>query len=370
MSAQRRAPRVLHISPIAFGADGTFGGGERYPAELARAMSARTPTTLMSFGPRPRRELVGNLEVRILSVRARFRGDELNPLSEQLIPAIARADVVHVHQWESVVANLAVVLARAMGKRVFATDLGGSAPNYWRQLRLGRLLTGLLSVTDFASTFYPELAHRASTIYGGVDTAVFAPDPDVRRGPHALFVGRLLPHKGIDLLIRAVGPQTALRVVGRPYDPGYYDYLRELAQGKQVEFVCDADDRQVRQEYQRARVVVLPSLHTPTIGGPAPRAELLGLTLLEGMSCGTPVICTRTGGMPEVVDDGRTGIVVEPHDLGALAAAIDSLLTPSVQWEQRSLAARSWTTERFTWAAVAQRCLDRYRRDQYSVPAL
>jgi glycosyltransferase involved in cell wall biosynthesis len=369
MRAALEQPRVVHISPIAFGPDGTFGGGERYPTELARAMAEQTPTTLVTFGDRAHRAAEGRLSLRMLSTRAKWAGDELNPLSEQLATVVAGADVVHIHQWESVTANIATVLARAMGRRVFATDLGGSARNYWRRWRLHRLLDGLLSISDFATSFYPELRHKATTIYGGVDVDWFSPDPSGRRGDHALFVGRLLPHKGIDVLIEALDPKTRLRIVGRPYDGGYYDHLRTLAFGKSVEFVCDANDEQVRWEYRTAGALVLPSLHVPNWGPQAPRAELLGLTLLEAMSCGTPVVCTRTGGMPEVVDAGRTGLVVEPHDRLDLAAAIATTTGPD--GAEMGRAARDWVERRFSWSAIAAHCLERYRVARaHSDPAL
>jgi glycosyltransferase involved in cell wall biosynthesis len=367
------APRVVHISPVAFGDSGMVGGGERYPAELARAMAALTPTTLVTFGRQADRQRVGDLDLRVLATRGRYKGHELNPLSEQLAGAIARADVVHVHQWESVTGNLAVLAARGLHRRVFATDHGGSAPNHWRRLRLDRLLHGMLCVSEFAAGFYPELAGRTRTIYGGVDTEWYRPtdvelasmsDPSTqvrdRRGSHALFVGRLMPHKGVDVLIEALDRDTELRVLGRPYDPAFLHHLRGLAARKRVTFICDADDTRLRHEYRIARAVVLPSLLHPRIGPPAPKSELLGLTLLEAMASGTPTICTRTGGMPEVVADGVSGIVVEPHDALGLTAAITALTRPNRAWAAMAAAARARAVENFTWRAVAQRCLGCY----------
>jgi glycosyltransferase involved in cell wall biosynthesis len=354
----------VHLTPVPFGDGGTVGGGERYPAELARAMARIVPTTLLSFGERASVQRDGELLVRTLPIRRLAGGNALSPLSEQLPAALLRSDVVHIHQWESVTANIATVLSRASGRKVFATDHGGWAPNHWRRLRLARLLTGFLPVSDFGASFYPELAERSSTIYGGVDTTQYAPDGPAgeqsNRGTFAMFVGRLLPHKGIDELITALDPATPLRVYGRPYDPGFLDHLKNLACGKAVEFVFDADDATLRRAYRRARVVVLPSLHHPPLGPPAPRAELLGLTLIEAMACGTPVVCTRTGGMPEVVEDGVTGFVVDPLDRAALAGAVRSLSRGGPHWSSMAIAAREAATTRFSWTAVANRALAAY----------
>lgn len=357
-------PRVVHLSPVPFGGPGGYvGGGERYPVKLAEAMAALTPTTYVTFDRVAHEEQDGPLRRVSLRSRGQLRGSPLNPISARLPAALRGADVVHLHQWESLTANAAAILARVWGARLFVTDHGGFTPNLARALRLHRLAHGLLSVSDFAAGFYPSFGRHRWTILGGVDTDRFAPDDRVRRGHHALFVGRLLPHKGVDVLIEALGPDDALRVVGRPYQPAYLDHLRRLAEGKDVTFVTDASDAQLLAEYRTARAVVLPSLHRPPQGPLAPRAELLGLTLIEAMACGTPVVCTRTGGMPEVPEDGVTGFVVPPLDRPALRAAVHRLTRADDEtWRGHSLASRARAVRSFTWDAVARRALAAYAR--------
>lgn len=353
--------RVLHVTPLAFGEDGIVGGGERYPVELARAMSSRVPTTLVAFGPRAVTTRVERLTCVTLPVQHTWAGGDVNPLSARLVPYIARADVIHLHQWESALTNAALVTGRALRKKVFATDHGGSARNYWRQLRLARLLTGFLPVSRFGASFYPEL-EPATVIYGGVDHVRWVPPPpgSPRRG--AVFVGRMLPHKGLDVLLGAIPPDLPLRVIGRPYRADYRDHLGALAAGKCVSFEEHATDDDVLAAHRGARVAVLPSLLDPPGAGPAPKAELLGLALLEAMACGTPVVATRTGGMPEIVEDGVTGFVVEPGDGAALADAVRRVVElPDDRWEAMSRASRAHVVDRFTWSAVADRCLAGYR---------
>jgi glycosyltransferase involved in cell wall biosynthesis len=352
-------PEVTHVSPKLFGPRGIFGGGERYPLELARAMARLVPTRLLSFGPEAAAFTYEDLEIRILPSKRNWKGSEVNPVSGRLAYELAGSRIVHAHHWESVVTNLCLVAGATLRKRVYATDLGGSGPNYWRKFRLHRLLSGFLAVSQFAASFYPELVDRSSVISGGVDLARHQPGPR-HRTRRALFVGRLLPHKGIDVLIEALAPQTPLHVMGRPYDPAFRERLQRLAAGKSVTFDEAATDDDVVVAYQTSRVLVLPSTYEPVHGPPAPKAELLGLTLLEAMACGTPAVCTNVGGMPEVVSHGETGLVVPTGDARELADAVEGLLEENGTWRSMSEAAATDAHSRFGWNHVAQRCLAAY----------
>ena len=88
--------------------------------------------------------------------------------------------------------------------------------------------------------------------------------------------------------------------------------------------------------------------------------ELLGQTLLEGMACGLPAICTNVASMPEVVEDGRTGFVVPPNDPHTLGERLRWLRDNPARAKQMGAAARQRMLEKFTWSAVVQRCLEIY----------
>jgi glycosyltransferase involved in cell wall biosynthesis len=350
---------VIHLTPMMFGAGGMFGGGERYPLELASAMAECVPTRLVGFGSVAATVKRGPLEIRVLRARRRWKGDEVNPVAPGLARELISGSTIHAHQWESVVTNLALLRGLAPGSRVFATDHGGSGRNYWRKYRLSRGLDGFLAVSRFSASFYPELADRTSVIHGGVDISRYRPGAGDRRR-RALFVGRLLPHKGVDNLIKALSSRARLHIIGRPYDLAYRRKLSKLAIDKQVTFDEHAGDTAVLTAYQTSRVLVLPSMHDPLDGPTAPKAELLGLTLLEAMACGTPVICTDVGGMPEIVRDGVTGFVVPSGDQIALAQKLEVLLNDDRVWQQMSSAAVEDVARRFRWSDVARRCLDLY----------
>jgi glycosyltransferase involved in cell wall biosynthesis len=357
--------RVLHVSPVLFGDRGTWGGGERYAIELARAIAREVPTRFLNVGPSEARGSLreGDLELVTIPERVRWKGHELNALSEQLFTQIAAADIVHVHQYNTALTSVCIAISATLRRPCYVTDHGGSAPNENRRLRLSRLVTGHLAVSQNAISFFPELASKSTVIYGGVDTGRFHPPPLGRiRDAKVVFVGRLLAHKGVDVLLDAVPPGVQVEIYGRVYDPVYERHLLDLARGKDVRFIADATDDQIVAAVQSARVATLPSVYETYDQRAAPKAEYLGLVLIEAMACGTPIVGTRVGGIPEVIDDGRTGLLVPPSDPVALRQAIETLLwADDSRWNAFSAACLGAVKERFTWHAVARRCLDAYR---------
>ena len=183
--------------------EGTRGGGERYPLELARAMARHVDTRLVTFGNHRRSWVEAGLDVRVLPTRTRFAGDILNPVSELFPLELLGGDIVHAHQYKSIVTNISLLVGRMLRKRVFCTDHGGSARHYADRLRLDHLVNGFLAVSEFAAAQFPKFAGRSSVIYGGVDNVRFSPSKEVERRREVLFIGRVLPHKGIDVLIEA-----------------------------------------------------------------------------------------------------------------------------------------------------------------------
>jgi glycosyltransferase involved in cell wall biosynthesis len=357
-----RRVEVTHVAPSAFGAAGFWGGGERYPLGLAHAMSEHVPTRLIVFGTRARRSRLGRLEICELPVRLRWHGDTVNPLSERLALYVPLTRRLHLHQYHSVLTNALVIAGRATRRDVFVTDHGGAAYNYAGRFGLHRWVTGFLPVSAFSGSFFPELAACASPpILGGADPGRFHPGPEPRER-RLVYVGRLLPHKGIDVLLRALDADTPLDIYGHSYDPAYRSHLTALAAGKPVRFHDSASDDEIARAYRTARVAVLPSVHRSYEGAEHPYPELLGLTLVEAMASGTPVIATRVGGLPEIVRDGHNGFLVEPGDTASLGRRVRQLLDDGAAWEAMSSNARACFLSHLTWERVAVRCLEAYGR--------
>jgi glycosyltransferase involved in cell wall biosynthesis len=354
--------RVLHLIPTLFDKhEGIMGGAERYALELARHMSQLVETTLLSFGPRDREFCDGRLRIRMLAGAWHVRGSMFNPVSIRVLPEVLRSDVVHCHQRHVLMASLAALTSRLSGRKVFATDLGGGGWDLGGYLHTDHWFTGHLHISEFSRRISGHSGEpRARVIFSGVDTDKFSPDPTVPKTGGILFVGRLLPHKGVDRVIEALPSEIPMEVIGRPYHPEYVQTLRDLANGKRVSFHNDFDDGRLIDAYHRARCVVLPSLYKDRYGNQTAVPELMGQTLLEGMSCGIPAICTNVAAMPESVVDGVTGFVVPPDDIPAMRRALVELYQNNDRAAAMGQAARQRMVEHFAWPAVVQRCLDAY----------
>jgi glycosyltransferase involved in cell wall biosynthesis len=362
--------KVVHITPTYFGDSSVIGGGERYVSELSAWMARHVPTTLVSFSSKRESYRRGDLQIELYPVRHFARGNRLNPLSLRYLLSMISADVVHVHQIHTIVGDLSCLTGKTFRHRVFVTDYGGGT-----SLTLNRWLP-ILRCYDRAITYSafgirclpPVLQSRAVLIKGGIDLERFRYNDAAERSSTILFVGRLLPHKGVNYLIDGFRllnrPDCRLRIVGRVSHQGFYAYLQELAAGLPVDFVHDADDGRLLREYQTARVTVLPSVHRTYDGSYTALPELMGFTLLESQACGTPVICTDAGAMHEFVDDGSTGFVVAQNSAQALADAIAGLLDRSAS-QQRDTAekCRRWV-ESLGWPRVVEEHLRLYRSER------
>jgi glycosyltransferase involved in cell wall biosynthesis len=354
-------PRVVHVVPAPFGRGGVVGGAERYALELGRAMAERVRTTLVTFGNGRREETAGRLRIRVLGPAWQVRGQAANPFTPALFAALRDADVIHCHQQHVVASSAAALFGLLTRRPVFVTDLGGGGWDVSSYLSTDRWYAGHLHVSEYSRAVAGHTGHASSrVILGGVDTVKFAPDPAVPRGRAVLFVGRLLPHKGVDDLLRAAPDDVAVEVIGPAPDERYLRDLHALAAGKQVRFRHDCDDAALVDAYRGAACVVLPSVYRTMYGAETRVPELLGQTLLEAMACGTPVVATAVASLPEVVADGVAGFLVPPNDPEALAGRLRWLLGHPAEAQAMGVAARARVLERFTWDAVVTRCLDAY----------
>ena len=352
------------MAPSAFGRDGLYGGGERYPLELARALADEVDCELVTFGRRPSRwEADGGLRVRVLRPLTWLHGHPAQPVAPLLPAALARAEVVHAHHFRSLPTRMSAVTARLLGAGTAVTD-HGLLGRTWGGLVHG-LFDRFLTVSQFSAQVLGAPSARTQVIYGGADTRRFAPAPGTGRDG-VLFVGRLTPHKGIDRLLRALPVGAALRIAGsgghdpRPPERDYPALLRRLAQGRDVEFLGPVPDAALPGLYRGATVLALPSVDRTCYGRDVPVSELLGLVALEAMASGTPVVASRIGGLAEVVVDGETGFLVPPGDTEALGDRLARLVSDRHLAARLGANARDLVVEKFTWRACAERCLAAY----------
>lgn len=312
---------IAFLTPLYFDERSCLGGGERHPLNLARgvalASGGRYRVELVSFGEQAlTRPLGPGVDLRVLRVTRRPT-HPLDMVSWDLPDAIAAADLLHIHQAFTRCAELGLLVGRQLRKPICVTDHGGFSSPMGEEVGALELADRVVPVSDFGASLI-RTGRPVVVIKGGVDAEVFQPPEAPVERDRVLYVGRILPHKGIDRLIEALPPDLPLTVCGRPYHADYAARLQELAAGKRVSFVHDADDAAIRDLYRRAWVTVLPSVYRDCYGTVHRIPELMGFTLLESMACGTPAIASRVGGMPEFIAHGQTGYVFdEPAELRA-----------------------------------------------------
>ena len=274
---------------------------------------------------------------------------------------------------------LARGLARGGGvERAVATTHGhevGWAALPGGRLALRRIGSAVDVVTYLGSFTQSRLAPafgphpQAALLPGGVDTAAFRPDPAAgatvraRYGlgsdqPVVVCVSRLVPRKGQDQLVRALPalrarvPGTALLLVGGGPDR---TRLARLARTHDVEAHVVLTGSVPWEElpgcYAAADVFAMPCRSRRA----GLEVEGLGIVYLEAAAVGLPVVAGRSGGAPDAVRPGETGVVVDGTDLGAVTRAVGDLLADRARAAAMGAAGRAWTERAWTWAKLGAR---------------
>ncbi len=174
-----------------------------------------------------------------------------------------------------------------------------------------------------------------------------------------LFVGGLDRNhyfKGVNILLSAVAQLSfsdwRLVIVGEGDLRSHYEkQAQDLNIADQVIFVGRQPDEVLPDFYRAADVVVLPSTD---------RSEAFGLVLIEAMACGAPVIASNLVGVRSVVEDGKTGFLVQPRDVGSLVKALESLLKDEKLRQDMSQQAAAAVVERYQWHKIGERLLELY----------
>jgi phosphatidylinositol alpha-1,6-mannosyltransferase len=171
-----------------------------------------------------------------------------------------------------------------------------------------------------------------------------------------LFVGRLIPRKGLTYLIEAARnvvkekPNTAFVIVGNgPLRNQLTLVLEKLNLSRNFFFLGDVDDKTLPSLYNCADVFVLPSIQ-----------EGQGIALLEAQASAKPVVAFKVSGVKEAVADGKSGMLVERGNIALLENAILELLSNPPLRERMGFAGRDFVTQNFTWDICAHKMLKVY----------
>lgn len=283
------------------------GGGEKYILYMSSAIRAAAALqgiqihdSILAFGPQPGvYELTPGIRCDVMP------GRPWDPLSIDLNAFKARisgAEIIVVHQCLSAVGLFVASHSRLAGKIVIGVDEGGGEHALVHHTpEIGRIFDWFHAYSQFCSNSFRDIEGRVAIIPGPVDTSYYRPNGSVRRDPRlVLAVGRLLPHKGFDRIIRALPADLRLIIAGAKYDRAYCNYLSKLSGLSRVKIKEHLTDEELLLLMQTASIFVHASTHTDYRGTYYAKPELLGLAPLEALSAGTPALVSSAGSLPEL----------------------------------------------------------------------
>ncbi|MFD6417696.1 glycogen synthase [Streptomyces sp. NPDC060194] len=362
-----------------------YGGAGVHVEFLARELRALTDLQVHAWGEGGDGDLTrhGSWD------RLRGANDALGVLSTDLSMAAALEgrDLVHSHTWYANLAGHLAKLLYGVPHVMTAHSLeplrpwkaeqlgGGYALSSWAERTAIEAADAVIAVShgmraDILSCYPAIDPARVRVVHNGIDTALYRPDPDPavlrRHGidpgvPYVIFVGRITRQKGVPHLLRAArqmepGAQLVL-CAGAPDTPEiereFLDLVDELRRTRDgVHWISEMLPRsEVIPLLTQAAAFVCPSVYEP-----------LGIVNLEAMACGTAVVASAVGGIPEVVDDGRTGLLVPygKHFETQLAHTLNSVLDDPEAARRMGEAGRERAVAEFGWDTVARRTLGVY----------
>lgn len=394
-----------HASPLAVLGGVDAGGQNVHVAALSAALAAQGHTVTV-FTRRddpdlpPRVPLAPGAEVVHLDAgpAERIPKDELLPFMPALAEGLARhwrerrPDIVHSHFWMSGVAALEAVRRDPPGRAAAGIPVvhtfhalgvvkrrhqgsqdSSPADREWLEPWVARTVDGIVATCSDEAFELRALGadgSRISVVPCGVDLGQFTPDgPVERRASRRIgVIGRLVPRKGVDLVIQALARLVAdglrdveLHVVGGGSGE---DGLAGDPEARRLLALCDdlgvRDQVRLRGQVPQAQMPAL--LRSLDVVVCAPWYEPFGIVPLEAMACGVPVVAAAVGGLIDTVVDGLTGLHVPPRNPEALAAALAALLGDSERASAYGRAGRARVRSRYSWERIARDTQRVYRQ--------
>jgi glycogen synthase len=382
-----------------------YGGAGVHVEYLTRELAKLIDVDVRTFGSQDVAD--GRLRVRGFPV-----AHDLSAAPEALRPVLGAfsrdlsfaaagvdADVVHCHTWYTHLGGIVAKLAYGIPLVITIHSLEPLRP--WKREQLGggydvsswvertaiEMADAVIAVSQETRAdvlrLFDVAEERVTVIHNGIDTDEYQPQKATdaldrfgidRSVPYVLFVGRITRQKGIVHLVRAIRHlDPRVGVVLCAGAPDTTEIAAEMETGvaearaahPNVVWIPEMVDKPtVRQLYSHAAVFCCPSVYEP-----------FGIINLEAMACETAVVASAIGGIPEVVVDGETGVLVpfeaagdgsfEPHDPDRyerdLAAAMNALMADPPRREAMGRAGRQRAVEHFGWDAIARRTVGLYR---------
>lgn len=375
-----------------------YGGAGVHVSELVRVLRRQLEVKVRTFGvPKQESDTYG------YDLPSGFEGSNaaLQTLAIDLsiAPDVSGADLVHSHTWYANAAGQFASKLHGIPHVITAHSLEPLRPWKLEQLGGGYRLSSWIEKTSYLDAsriiavsegmrqdilkVYPELdPTKVVTIHNGIDLEAFRPvsDPDLVRSlgvnpdqRSVLFVGRITKQKGLPYLLKAVEALPPdVQVVLAAGSPDTQEIFAEVS--ALIEKVSNSRSGVVWLNQQLSRNELVALLSAATVFACPSIYEPLGIVNLEAMACGTPVIATATGGIPEVVVHNQTGLLVpieqqtdgsgtplgEAKFVSDFADALVELLE-SPKLENYSSAGRKRVEDFFSWEKIAEETIATYQ---------
>ena len=375
-----------------------YGGAGVHVAELVRVLRPHIEVQVRAFGE-ARNEIDTNAYIHGAEFNDANAAIQTMATDLAMVSDIKGADLVHSHTWYANFAGKVAGDLHGIPHLITAHSLeplrpwkadqlgGGYALSSWVERSAYESATKIIAVSHGMRAdilrAYPQIEPaKVTVVHNGIDLAAFqsAQKPDVVRSlginPDArsvVFVGRITQQKGLPYLLKAARELPAdvqlVLCAGAPDTPEINQTVIDL-----VAELRKHRDNVIWVEKHLSREDLIAVLSSATVFACPSIYEPLGIVNLEAMACGIPVVATATGGIPEVVEDGVTGLLVpieqlsdgsgKPLDeakfVGDLAAALNRALT-EVDLGAFGAAGRRRVEEHFSWDRIAQDTIAVYR---------
>ena len=211
----------------------------------------------------------------------------------------------------------------------------------------------VVTVTDFSRDWLrrrcPEWAGKIARVYNGIHPAEFARSDFSAEPPEIVSVGRLIPKKGFGELIEACrllverGVEYRCRIVGGgPLEGALREQIGRAGLERRVVLEGARPEAEVMEFLRRARVFALACTRDPDGG-----SDNLPTVIMEAMAAGLPVVSTKVAGVPEMIEEGETGRLIEEHDVAGLAGALEEVLRDAALARRWGAAGRGLVERRF-----------------------
>jgi len=306
-----------------------------------------------------------------------------NHFMEKKVAELSRSvkfDVIHIHDWLTAEAGVSSkhFLNKSLVSTVHSTEVGRSQGlhnpdsflidgiEWWMTYEAKQVIVCSNSVKWELESHFNLPHDKITVIPNGVEISNFNLNinrEEVKRRygikPNeriVLFIGRLVPQKGVDTLIKAVPliiqrhRDIKILIAGDGWSRTYLEELaKSMGLGDHVRFLGFISDWELADLMVAADVLVIPSVYEP-----------FGIVALEGMAAGTPVVATNIGGLSEIIEHDRTGVLVYPRNPESIAWGVNRVLSDRkyADWLVRN--ARKKVLEAYSWEEIAKRTVEVY----------